>query len=155
MAVGDTHVFPSFLTPVTNTNFLSKATDYILFSHASAEMRSKNTLERKPGIELTTTRSRVRHAHHWAIRAGQTAVSEEWMAIINPRKEYWPSRGSNQRPPVLKSATLPTELFGSAGTSTWFMQSSKLSHNYGSINFLLSNNLQNYEIKLPLKTQTI
>ena len=28
------------------------------------------------------------------------------MTIINPRKEYWPSRGSNQRPPVLKFATL-------------------------------------------------
>ena len=36
------------------------------------------------------------------------------MTIINPRKEYWPSRGSNQRPPVLKFATLPTELWGSA-----------------------------------------
>ena len=36
------------------------------------------------------------------------------MTIINPRKEYWPSRGSNQRPPVLKSATLQTELWGLA-----------------------------------------
>ena len=35
------------------------------------------------------------------------------MTIISPRKEYWPSRGSNQRPPVLKSATLPTEQWGS------------------------------------------
>ena len=34
------------------------------------------------------------------------------MTIINPRKEYWPSRGSNQRPPLLQSATLPTELWG-------------------------------------------
>ena len=34
------------------------------------------------------------------------------MTIINPRKEYWPSRGSNQRPPILKSATLPTEFWG-------------------------------------------
>ena len=33
------------------------------------------------------------------------------MTIINPRKEYWPSQGSNQQPPVLKSATLPTELW--------------------------------------------
>ena len=33
-------------------------------------------------------------------------------SIINPRKEYWPSRGSNQQPPVLKSAMLPTELMG-------------------------------------------
>ena len=35
------------------------------------------------------------------------------MTIINPGKECWPSRGSNQRPPVLKSATLPTKLWGS------------------------------------------
>ena len=34
------------------------------------------------------------------------------MTIINPRKEYWPSRESNHRPPVLKSFTLPTELHG-------------------------------------------
>ena len=34
------------------------------------------------------------------------------MTIINPRKEYWPSQGSNQRPPVLKSAMLQTELWG-------------------------------------------
>ena len=37
--------------------------------------------------------------------------------IINPRKEYWPNRGSNQRPPVLKPAMLPTELWNSASTS--------------------------------------
>ena len=30
------------------------------------------------------------------------------------RKEYWPSRGSNQRPPVLNSDTLQTELRASA-----------------------------------------
>ena len=36
------------------------------------------------------------------------------MTNINPRKEYWPSRGSNQRPPVLKSTPLPTELWGLA-----------------------------------------
>ena len=36
------------------------------------------------------------------------------MAVINPRKEYCPRRGSNQRSPVLKSATQPTELWGSA-----------------------------------------
>ena len=34
-------------------------------------------------------------------------------AAMTPRKEYWPSRGSNQQPPVLKSATLPFELWGS------------------------------------------
>ena len=39
------------------------------------------------------------------------------ITIIRHRKEYWPSRGSNQRPPVLKSCTLPTELWGQA---YWF-----------------------------------
>ena len=32
------------------------------------------------------------------------------MTIINPQREYWPSWRLNQRPPVLKSATLLTEL---------------------------------------------
>ena len=36
------------------------------------------------------------------------------ITFINPQKEYWLSRGSNQRPPVLKSATLLTEVWGSA-----------------------------------------
>ena len=35
------------------------------------------------------------------------------MTIFKPQKEYWPSWGSNLQPPVLKSATLPTELWGS------------------------------------------
>ena len=39
------------------------------------------------------------------------------MTIINPQKEYWPSHRSNQRPPVLQSATLPTELWVLAGIS--------------------------------------
>ena len=36
------------------------------------------------------------------------------MTIINPRTEYWPSQGSNQGTPVLKSAKLQTEPWGSA-----------------------------------------
>ena len=36
------------------------------------------------------------------------------MTTINPGKEYWSSRESNLRPPVLKSEMLPTELWGSA-----------------------------------------
>ena len=40
------------------------------------------------------------------------------MTIINPRKEYWSSWRSNQRPPVLKSAMLLTELWGS-GIFRW------------------------------------
>ena len=45
MAVGDAHVFPSFLTTVlTQLFFLKPAT---FFSHASAEVRGENMPERK------------------------------------------------------------------------------------------------------------
>ena len=44
---------------------------------------------------------------------GEREMNPVTMTIINPRKEYWPSRGSNQPPPVLKSTTLPTGLWGS------------------------------------------
>ena len=43
MAVSDAHVFPGFLTPVLTQLFFLKP----LFSHASAEVRGENTLERK------------------------------------------------------------------------------------------------------------
>ena len=36
------------------------------------------------------------------------------MTIVNPRKAYRPTRGSNEPTPVLKSATLPAQLWGSA-----------------------------------------
>ena len=45
---------------------------------------------------------------------GERGMNPVAISIINPPKEYWPSWGSNQRPPVLKSATLLTELWGSA-----------------------------------------
>ena len=37
---------------------------------------------------------------------GERGMSPVAMTIINPRREYWPSRGSNQRPPVLKSSMI-------------------------------------------------
>ena len=52
----------------SNTNFLSKATDY--FSHMLLQRREAKIRwkEKSPqlGIELATTRSWVRYAHHWA-----------------------------------------------------------------------------------------
>ena len=45
MAVGDTYVFPGFLTPVLTQ--LSFRSHWLLFSHASAEVRGENTPERK------------------------------------------------------------------------------------------------------------
>ena len=46
--------------------------------------------------------------------SGERGMNPVAMTIINPRKVYWLSRGSNQPPPILKSATLPTELWGYA-----------------------------------------
>ena len=40
----------------------------------------------------------------------ESGMSPIGMTIFNPLNEYWQSRGSNQRPCVLKSCTLPTEL---------------------------------------------
>ena len=57
----------------TNTTFLSKATDY--FSHMLLQRWEAKICRKEkspqPGIELTTTRSWVWHAHHWATRAGR------------------------------------------------------------------------------------
>ena len=39
------------------------------------------------------------------------------MTIINPQKEYLQSQGSNKQPPVLKSAMLLSELWGSVYSS--------------------------------------
>ena len=37
-------------------------------------------------------------------------INPATMTIINSRKEYWPNRGSNQRPPVLNSCMPTTQL---------------------------------------------
>ena len=44
MAVGEAHVFPGFLTAVLKQIFIQS--HRLLFSHASAEVRGENTLER-------------------------------------------------------------------------------------------------------------
>ena len=48
--------------------------------------------------------------------SGEKKMNPVAMTIINPRKECWPSRGSNQRPHihVFESGALPTDLWGSA-----------------------------------------
>ena len=35
--------------------------------------------------------------------SGERGMNPVAMIIITPQKEYWPSCGSNQRPPILKS----------------------------------------------------
>ena len=38
--------------------------------------------------------------------SGERGMNPVAMTIINPQKEYWPIRGLNQRPPVLKYLNL-------------------------------------------------
>ena len=40
--------------------------------------------------------------------SGERGMNPVAMIIVNSQKEYRPRRGSNQRPPVLKSCMLPT-----------------------------------------------
>ena len=73
------------------------------------------------------------------------------MTIINPRKDYWPSRLSHQRP-VLKSATLPTEVCDSAATFSTFEERRSRPegaefHNHSQEHFLsLSASFVNFEV---------
>ena len=53
MAVGDPYVFPGFHTPVLTR--LSFQSHRLLFSHASAEVRGKNTPDRKFSTRYQTT----------------------------------------------------------------------------------------------------
>ena len=45
--------------------------------------------------------------------SGEKGTNSVAVTIINSQREYWLSLGLNQRP-VLKSAMLPTKLWGSA-----------------------------------------
>ena len=75
-----------------------------------------------PGVLLTSTLHYILSKplatfplnHCRTTDSGKRGMNPVAMTIINRRREYWPNRGSNQRPPVLKSTTLPTELWGSA-----------------------------------------
>ena len=78
------HAFFEFFLPVLDTIFFPT---YCLLSHTT--------------IVKTTD-------------SGERGMNPIETTIINPRKEYWPSQGSNQRPPFLKSTMLPTELRDSA-----------------------------------------
>ena len=78
-----------------------------------------------PGVILTCTPHNILPSH-WLLfhviivetmDSGERIMNPVAMTTINPRKVYWPSLESNQRPlPVLKSYTLPTELLGLAGS---------------------------------------
>ena len=72
MAVGDALCVSWLSYTSFNTTFLSKVTDYfchMLLQRWETKIRLKEKSP-QPGIELTTTRSWVRHAHLWANRVG-------------------------------------------------------------------------------------
>ena len=48
--------------------------------------------------------------------SGERGMNPVTMTVTKPRKEYWPSRGSNQQPLIFRSCTLPTELWDSASS---------------------------------------
>ena len=47
---------------------------------------------------------------------GERGMNPVSLTAIDPRKEYWLSRGSNQRPPIHNIATLPSELWDSVNS---------------------------------------
>ena len=91
MAVDDACVSCLSITS-TNTTFLSKATDY--FSHMLLQRWEAKICRKEkspqPVIELTTTRSWVLHAHHWATPA--ELLQQKWETKIC-KKESFPQPG--------------------------------------------------------------
>ena len=71
------------------------------------------------GVLLSSTLHNILSSH-WPLSqitiveimdSSETGMNHVAMTLINPQKEYWLSKGSNQRPPVLKSCSLQTELW--------------------------------------------
>ena len=73
-----------------------------------------------PGVLLTSTplnilsKSLAAFPLNKTTDSGERGIDPVALTIINPRKEHRLSPISSQRPPSLKSYTLPTELWGSA-----------------------------------------
>ena len=79
MAVGDAHVFPGFLIPVlTQISFQSH---WLLFLHASAEVRVENTPERN----IASTGSQPHN--HQVMSPARSPLSHPGGAL-SPGKEY-------------------------------------------------------------------
>ena len=80
-------VFSGFLTQVLTQFFQSHP---LLFSHGSVQVSGENMLERnspQPGLKLTTTRSWVRHAHHWATQAGKRVIESQDCVVMGKYTE--------------------------------------------------------------------
>ena len=72
------------------------------------------------------------------MESGERGMNSVALTIINLRKEYRPSRGSNQWLPVLKSCALPNELRGSKGLNIVHVVSNFLSFLFSLFCFYLS-----------------
>ena len=89
MAVGDAYVFPGFLTPVLTKLFFPKLPT--TFLTCFAEVRGENTPERKVASTRDQTHNHqvwVRHAHHWATRAGQVKINP-YIVIMSFFLDLW------------------------------------------------------------------
>ena len=95
MAVSDAYVFPGFLTPVLTQLFFPKPLTTFLTCFCRGERR-KYAGKKSPqlGIKLATTRSWVRHAHHWATRAG-------WLSTFYANYQFFTLAPLTNATPVL------------------------------------------------------
>ena len=95
---------------------------HAVFNGISVISRRQCTYPCFLGILLTSTSHNIilkplaafPNNHYITTDSGERGMNPVAMTIINLRRKYWPSQGSNKRPLVLKSATLQTELWGSA-----------------------------------------
>ena len=86
---------------------------FILWQSVHLSMLSLSSLIITPHNVLAKPLAAFPHSH-CRNNSSERGMNSVTVTIISPRKEYWRSRGSNQRPPVFMSAMLPTELWGSA-----------------------------------------
>ena len=98
MAVGDAYVFPGFLTPVLTQ--LSFRSHRLLFSHASEEVSSENTPERK----FTSTGPQT---HNHQVMGLTYFCRGERRKYAGKKSRL--NRGSNSQPPGHESDTLTTK----------------------------------------------
>ena len=109
MAVDDAYVFPGFLTPVLTQLFFPKLPTTFLTCFCRGERR--NFAGKKSRLNRGSNSQPQGHESN-TLTTEPSGRGERGMTIINLLKEYWPSWGSNQRPPVFKSTMLLTELWG-------------------------------------------
>ena len=112
----------SCIPGVFSTNFVCFLFNTFLIFYSTVFQlyrRGQFTYPCFPGVLLTSTQHKNLSKpvgsfprNHW--RNDERGINPVAMTVISSQRKYLPRRGSNQPPPVLKSATLPTGLRGSA-----------------------------------------